>query len=101
MEAIRSGLHAGISCLAKLQGMELASPSTKTAFGSLLAYATKPETENYQPMHVNFGIIEPLETPIRNKAQRYETYASRGEKAMREYCISASVISSGTGRRPV
>ena len=58
------------------------------AFDSLLAYASNPDTGNYQPMHVNFGIIKPLESPIRNKTQRYETYAVRGEKAMQEYIKS-------------
>ena len=70
VEAIRSGLHAGISCFANLHGKTLAPPSAKTAFGSLLAYATNPNTENYQPMHVNFGILQSIETPIRNKTER-------------------------------
>ena len=48
------------------------------AFGSLAAYATNPATQGYQPMHVNFGIVPPLDGPrIRNKRERYAAYAQR------------------------
>ena len=57
----------------------------ETALGSLLAYATNPQTTDYQPMHVNFGIAQPLEVPIRNKKQRYAAYAQRGKTAIDKY----------------
>lgn len=57
-----------------------------SAFGALLAYATNPETQGYQPMHVNFGIMPALEERIRNKGQRYAAYAQRGTQAMDSYC---------------
>ncbi len=84
-EAIRSGLHASLSIAACLKKVEAPRLSKTTAFGSLMAYATNPETKNYQPMHVNFGIFEPLEKPIRNKKERYASYAQRGEQALFEY----------------
>ncbi len=84
-EAIRSGLHAAISVAAELSGRALPLPGPQTAFGSLLAYATDPATADYQPMHVNFGIIEPLERPVRNKGARYEAYARRGAEAFEAY----------------
>ena len=84
-EAVRSGLHAAISVAAELSGRALPLPGPQTAFGSLLSYATDPATADYQPMHVNFGIIEPLECPVRNKGARYEAYAKRGEEALRIY----------------
>ena len=37
-------------------------------------------------MHVNFGIMEPLEQRIRNKGQRYAAYAERGSQALERYC---------------
>ena len=55
------------------------------AFGALLAYATDQNTCDYQPMHVNFGIMEPFAERIRNKQQRYAAYAQRGERALRAY----------------
>ena len=87
-EAIRSGLHVAISVAAFLQDVAAPTLPRATAFGALLAYATSPETIDYQPMHVNFGIMQPLDQHIRNKKERYNAYAARGEQALREYLES-------------
>lgn len=84
-EAIRSGLHAALSVAAELGGLKPIALPRETAFGALIAYATNPETVDYQPMHVNFGIMPPLEKPRRNKRERYEAYADRGAAALEEY----------------
>ncbi len=84
-EAIRSGLHAALSIAARLSGMRVPELPGDTAFGALLAYATDPATTGYQPMHVNFGIMRPLETRVRNKRDRYHAYAERGEAALSSY----------------
>ena len=85
-EAIRSGLHAALSVAALLKEIPLPTLPKTTAFGSLLAYATNPDTKDYQPMHVNFGVLPPLEKSPRNKRDRYAAYAKRGEAALAEYC---------------
>ena len=84
-EAIRSGLHAAVSVAALLAGQDAPRLPRDTAFGALMAYATDPETADYQPMHVNFGIMAPLEQRIRNKRDRYAAYAERGERALLGY----------------
>lgn len=84
-EAIRSGLHAAISVAAHLKGISAPLLPVETAFGSLLAYATDPGTVDYQPMHVNFGIMAPLERRVRNKRDRYAAYAARGRQALEGY----------------
>lgn len=85
-EAIRSGLHVALSVTALIRDIPLPVPPPTTAFGSLLAYATDPGTEEYQPMHVNFGVLPPLDKPPRNKRDRYAAYAARGEEALLGYC---------------
>ena len=84
-EAVRSGLHVAISVAAALRGAEPPALPAETAFGALVAYATDPATKDYQPMHVNFGIMEPLERPVRNKRERYAAYAERGGEALKAY----------------
>ncbi len=84
-EAIRSGLHAAFAVAALLQGVAAPQLPKQTAFGALMAYATNPETVDYQPMHVNFGIMEPLAHRIRNKRERYAAYAQRGAEALQTY----------------
>ncbi len=84
-EAIRSGLHVALCVAARLAGVEAPPLPQQTAFGALLAYATDPDTRDYQPMHVNFGIMAPLDAPVRNKRQRYAAYAQRGRDALAAY----------------
>lgn len=84
-EAIRSGLHAAIAVAAELGGAQAPLLPSETAFGALMAYAADPATSDYQPMHVNFGILPPFEQRIRNKRDRYAAYAARGAEALAAY----------------
>ena len=59
-EAIRSGLHVAFAVAAELRGAQAPALPRETAFGALLAYATDPAVKDYQPMHVNFGILAPV-----------------------------------------
>lgn len=84
-EAIASGLMCALFVYAQLQGMQAPLLPVETAFGALLDYATDPATQDYQPMHVNFGILKPLDQHIRNKGMRYAAYAERGSRVMEGY----------------
>ena len=77
VEAIASGLFAAVNTYADLTGEEPLTLPRTSAFGSLVSYATNPETNPYQPMHVNFGILPPLDGKRRNKRDRYAAYAAR------------------------
>ena len=55
---------------------ELTLPRT-TMIGALSAYVAAPNV-NFQPMGANFGILPPLEKPIRDKRERYAALAARG-----------------------
>lgn len=85
-EAMRSGLNVAVSVFCNLAGRSAPPLPRETAFGALMAYATDPATCDYQPMHVNFGIMPPLSAPIRNKRERYAAYAERGREALASYC---------------
>ena len=84
-EAIRSGMHAAFSVMGLMEGKCVPRLPRETAFGALLSYATNPDTTNYQPMHVNFGIMPALEAPVKNKRARYAAYAERGANALAAY----------------
>lgn len=85
-EAIRSGLHVALAVTADLRGVELPPLPVDTVYGALLSYATDEATADYQPMHVNFGIMRPLDPPVRNKRARYGAYAARANSALGSYC---------------
>ena len=84
-EAIRSGLHAALGVAAILEGVDAPRLPEETAFGALLAHATDPSTVDYQPMHVNFGVMPALDPPVKSKRDRYEAYAARGARALDAY----------------
>ena len=77
VEAMASGLFAALNTYAELKGLELPMLPATGAFGSLVAYATNPKTENYQPQHVNFGLFPELSRHIRNKGERRAALAAR------------------------
>ena len=78
MEAVASGLLAAYNTLADATGAAPVGLPRTGALGALVAYATDPATKDYQPMHVNFGIVPPLEDGVRRKKrERYAAYAER------------------------
>jgi methylenetetrahydrofolate--tRNA-(uracil-5-)-methyltransferase len=77
LEAAASGLFAAVNTYADIVGLEPAIIPATTAFGALVAYSTDSATHDYQPSHVNFGILPPLEQKVRGKRERYAAYSSR------------------------
>jgi len=70
IESASSGFVAGINASRIFKGREkLIFPGT-TAIGALARYISSPVSGKFQPMNVNFGIMDPLETKIRNKKER-------------------------------
>ena len=85
VEAMASGLLAALNTYADLTGAPRVSLPNTTALGSLVAYATNPETDPYQPMHVNFGLVPPLEGRRMRKGERYAAYARRAKDDLAAY----------------
>lgn len=98
-EAIASGLLAALNTYAELYGEAPVSLPRTGALGSLVAYATDPATENYQPMHVNFGLVPPVDDGIkRGKRDRYHAYAERALRDLDRYLETRGDLKIGTER---
>jgi methylenetetrahydrofolate--tRNA-(uracil-5-)-methyltransferase len=76
-EAAMSGLLAALNTWADISGAAPVILPPTSAFGALTAYATDPATADYQPMHVNYGLIPPLADRVRGKRERYAAYSAR------------------------
>jgi methylenetetrahydrofolate--tRNA-(uracil-5-)-methyltransferase len=85
LEAAGSGLLAGLNTYAALRGLGPVVLPKETALGALIGYATDPAIEEYQPMHVNFGIVPPLPSRVRGKRERYAAYSARARVALRKW----------------
>ena len=85
LEAVASGLFVALAVYAELAGLAAPCLPKHSFIGALFDYATDPETQDYQPMHVNHGILEPIEPKIKNKQQRQAANAKRGLDALEGY----------------
>ena len=94
-EAIASGLLAALNSYADLKGLPEVSLPATGAFGALVAYATDPATSGYQPMHVNFGLVPPIEGPRLKKKERYAAYARRARADLKAYAAKRSDLFEG------
>lgn len=77
IESAASGLYAGLSAAAQHEGLELPYLSGKTAMGAMAEYISSWAGSDFQPMNVNFGIIEPLGMRIRGKKEKNLKLAER------------------------
>ena len=79
MESAASGIVAGRFLANELAKNEegFVLPKT-TMIGSLIEYITKSNSNDFQPMGANMGLVPELEAKIKDKKQRYEALARRG-----------------------
>ena len=77
VESAASGFLAAVAMAAKLQDRPIPEFPKETAIGALGLYISDPSIENFQPMNVNFSIIEPLQQRIRKKAEKNLAIANR------------------------
>jgi methylenetetrahydrofolate--tRNA-(uracil-5-)-methyltransferase len=75
--SIATGLLAGVNVARLLREEPLWVPPSTTMAGALVRYLTTPGRDDFQPMKANFGLLPPLEPPVRGKRQRYKAYAAR------------------------
>jgi methylenetetrahydrofolate--tRNA-(uracil-5-)-methyltransferase len=76
-ESIASGLMAAWTVSRLLSGQSPRALPLDTMMGALFAYITRPDVVNFQPINSNWGIMPPLETPIRDKVERHTAMAQR------------------------
>ncbi len=77
VESVASGLAAGLDLSMKLFKKPPVDFTKKTAIGALAHYISSYSGSNFQPMNINYGIMEQLEDMPRNKTQRSEEIARR------------------------
>ncbi len=88
VESAASGLVAGITLAAELNGREIPVFPSCTALGAMGRHVSTPAA-NYQPMNCSFGLIDPLpvipgQKRIRKKEERYQAIADRALCCVRE-----------------
>lgn len=78
IESAASGFLSGVSMFQRLNGDKITDFTNLTAIGALGYYVSSGSGRNFQPMNVNFGIIQPPENKIKGgKQARYQFIANR------------------------
>lgn len=77
VESTAAGWLAGSNCARLVTDKPLVEFPAETALGALITYICTADPKHFQPMNVNFGLFNPLETRIRGKRERGLAYAER------------------------
>ena len=77
VESAASGFLAAVAMAAKVQGRALPDFPKTTAIGALGLYISDSRLENFQPMNINFSIIQSLDQRIRKKSEKNLAIANR------------------------
>ena len=92
-ESLATGLLAGINMALLLDGERPRIPPAETMLGALYRYLRSAPPAHFQPMNANFGLLPPLDSPVRDKRRKREALAERALVAMRAFA-------AGTARVP-
>lgn len=80
IESTASGMLAALEMGRRLRGLEAIDFPTWTAIGSLAAYISNESVVKFQPMNVNFGIIDPLNYKFKGK--KHDRYLEVSRRAL-------------------
>ena len=90
-ESAASGLLAGINLARLLAGESPLVPPPTTMLGALCHYLASCDPARFQPMNANFGLLLPLDPPVRDKERRKSALA---ERALRDMDVFAAELAS-------
>lgn len=81
-ESSATGLLAGINLARLLDGLDAVIPPPTTMLGALYRYLREADPAHFQPMNANFGLLDELAGPVRDKRRKRELLAERALAAL-------------------
>ena len=88
-ESAATGTLAGINLARLVAGEAPVLPPPTTMLGALYRYLRETEPARFQPMNANFGLMEPLDPPVKDKFKKKEALA---ERALRDMGVFAQEL---------
>jgi methylenetetrahydrofolate--tRNA-(uracil-5-)-methyltransferase len=82
---------AGINLARLLGGEAPLLPPPTTMLGALYRYLREADPAHFQPMNANFGLLEPLETAVKDKTKRRDLLVSRAQAEMEVFATTLGV----------
>jgi methylenetetrahydrofolate--tRNA-(uracil-5-)-methyltransferase len=90
-ESAASGLLAGLNLARLLAGEPPLVPPPTTMLGALCHYLVACDPARFQPMNANFGLVEPLDPPVRDKEKRKAQLVERAVRDIETFAASIGV----------
>lgn len=85
VESTASGFACGLNMARSMLGLPLLEFSTQTAIGALSRHISCYEGKNFQPMNINFGLIDGLDRRVKGKRERYMEISQRSLERIEAY----------------
>jgi methylenetetrahydrofolate--tRNA-(uracil-5-)-methyltransferase len=93
-ESTATGLLAAINLDRLLRGESPVVPPPTTMLGALYRYLREADPAHFQPMNANFGLLEELPDPPRDKVVKRERYAERALRALDSWRQDSGLVRS-------
>jgi methylenetetrahydrofolate--tRNA-(uracil-5-)-methyltransferase len=94
-ESAASGILAGINMHRVLSDEPPVVPPSSTMLGALFRYLREAEPGKFQPMNSNFGLLEPLDSPPRDKRVRREKLVERAGEEFDAWLEREHIVTAG------
>jgi methylenetetrahydrofolate--tRNA-(uracil-5-)-methyltransferase len=93
-ESSATGLLAGINLSRMLNRADAVIPPPTTMLGALYRYLRDADPRYFQPMNANFGLLDELSTPVRDKRVKREQLAERALADMRKWIHDETLVAA-------
>ncbi len=91
-ESAAMGLLAGLNAAFIIEGEKLQPPPAQTAIGALLHYIVSAESaDRFQPMNINFGLLDTLPSKKTKKKERNIRHVSQALQALNDWIANQNV----------
>jgi methylenetetrahydrofolate--tRNA-(uracil-5-)-methyltransferase len=91
-ESTATGLMAAINLSRIIAGHAPVLPPPVTMLGALYRHLREADPAHFQPMNANFGLLDELASPPRDKAKKREQYAERSIAAMNAWMLEHALV---------
>lgn len=91
VESAASGLIAGRNAARLSLGLAPVAPPRTTAIGAMGYYVSHADPKHYDPTNITFGIMPPLEPPVKSKHERQLATSDRALRDLDAWMTSMAV----------
>jgi methylenetetrahydrofolate--tRNA-(uracil-5-)-methyltransferase len=85
IESAACGLVAGVNAARLMRGLQPHVFPPETAHGALCHYITHADAARFQPMNINFGLLPPLESRVKDRLRRNSLMVARALAALEKF----------------